>query len=188
MKQKDDLYEELNEHGPGLVPFKKHKDGFQPPPGYFDRLENDVFRQLDALGARRTPAAFAPAGARPSWWQFLQSLWQPRVALALGTIVVLAVAAWWYILPQPYGYTGIARTDISAEDAEAFLLNNQHDLDPELIAGVLPPDELPAISLDNPDATVPENNKATNPEIRLDPEDLENLLNEMSDEELKELL
>ncbi len=79
MKDRENLHDELEEQAPFLRPLKEAGDGLRVPDGYFDQLESEVYRQLDALGARPNPAAFPSGRRETSWWQALQRLWQPRL-------------------------------------------------------------------------------------------------------------
>lgn len=184
--KKDELHDELREHAPFLNELRQKDGGMRVPEGYFNNLEDEVFRQLDAIGARRQTAAFARTKAQRSWWQWAQWLWQPRMALAVAGVLALALAAWWYFGPSENAGPAIAETAISAEDAEAYLLSNPHEFEPEQIALVLPADELPPITLDhnagNRNPAAPKN------ELQLSPDDLDALLRDMTDEELEELL
>ena len=184
MKNEDRLHDELNEQAPFLNTLKQGQDGYQVPANYFDNLEAEVFRQLDAIGATRKPR---PATARPSFWQFMQQLWQPRVALSFAGLITIALAAWWYFAPsQTDASADLMAAQISVDDAEAYLMDNLMELEPEHIAMVLPEESLPAITLDLPSPQKEKNNPAI--ELQLSPDDLENLLQDMTDEELKDLM
>jgi len=185
MKEKDRLQEELNKHAPLLQPLRERADGLQVPPGYFDDLEAGVFRQLDAIGARRKPMT---PRARPGLWSRLQALFQPRIALAFAGVLALALAAWWYFGPQQSGGTLTAASDISAEDAEAYLLDNALELEPEQIALALPAEDLPPITIQAPENATSGDPATPVKELQLSPDDLNELLDDMSDDELKELL
>lgn len=186
MKKKDPLLDELNEQAPLLGSLKeKLPEPFQVPADYFANIETEVFRQLEAIGAQRKPA---PSPARPSLWQLLQSLWQPRIALAFAGVLAVALAGWWYF--QPTASTPLdpafAKVNITADDAEAYLMDNLMELEPEQIAQVMPADGLPTITI------TPEPNSTAQPhkaqDIELRQEDLDNLLRDMTDEELRDLL
>ncbi|MCC6460556.1 MAG: hypothetical protein IT260_08810 [Saprospiraceae bacterium] len=188
MKDKNALHDELNELSPLLKRFKEQNDGAQVPPGYFDQLEDDVFRQLDAIGARHKPPVFAAQQQQRSWWQRLQSWWQPRLAVAFAGVLVLALAGWWYVQPAANPQPGdLAGLELSAEDAEAYLLDNVLELEPAQLALALPSEEWPAIRLES-EPSSPQNTAPAVHEIQIHPDDLEDVLNDMSDEELKELL
>lgn len=183
MKNKDRLQDELSEQAPFLNSLEKGKNDYKVPDRYFDNLEAEVYRQIEAIGATRKPA---PPVQRPSFWQFMQSLWQPRTALAFAGFLALAMTAWWYFQTNstPADFTAAA---ITADDAEAYLLDNLMELEPEHIAMVLPEDNLPPITIEAP---VQKQSGAAPSieEIEIHPEDLEDLLLDMTDEELKELM
>jgi hypothetical protein len=179
MKKKDEVPDELSEHAPFLQTFKKADDGFRLPDGYFDSVEDSVFRQLEAIGATRHAPAPKP---RPSLWQVLQSLWQPRIALAFAGILTVALTAWWLFRPTTDGLQApLTNQMVSVEDAASYLLENPMELEPEDLAVVFPEEQLPAIMLENGTSN------STEDGIRLAPEDLELLLRDMTDEELNNL-
>lgn len=184
------MHDELGEHAPFLNDLRKKEDGLRVPEGYFDGLEADVFRQLDAIGARRKPAAFDKAKEARSWWQWLESLWHPRTALAVAGVLAVAIAGWWYFsadTTQNAGENLVAAT-ISAEDAEAYLIDNLLEFEPNQIAMILPEDELPPISLEPVTGTTPQDATSPKRDLQISTEDLEDLLRDMTDEELEELL
>lgn len=185
--KKEKLHDELNEHAPFLNELRQKEDGLRVPGEYFDALEDSVFRQLDAIGARRKPAAFAKTKQQRSWWQFSQYLWQPRLALAVAGLLVMVVVGWRYFIAPPAAPV-IADATISAEDAATYLLDNLQEFDLNQIAMILPEDEFPQISLDPGHGTTPEGAAAPKNEVQISPEDLEQLLRDMTDEELEELL
>ncbi len=186
MKKQDHLSDELGEQAPFLGSLKKSPDGFQVPPDYFSGLETEVFRQLEAIGAERKPAA---KPARPSIWQLLQSLWQPRLALAFAGMLAVGLTAWWYFRPAPdQAFAPAFASTLTADDAAAYLMDNLMELDPEQIVQVLPAESLPSITLNDSPNNDTNNQPKANPEIQLRPEDLDDLLRDMTDEELKDLL
>lgn len=177
MKSKQQLQDELNEHAPGLNAFRHKDSGMRVPEGYFDSLEASVFAQIEAIGATRRPVVTPKQ--RLSWWQFLQSLWQPKVALAFAGMLAVVFAAWWFwgksAADAPYAH-------ITPEDAENYLRENLMELEPEQLAVVLPAEQSPAIMLENADGT------PTEEPLHLSPEDLEHMLRDLSDEELDQLI
>lgn len=62
MKKEDRLQDELNEQAPLLNSLRGGGSGLQVPDGYFEELETSVFRQLDALGAKRKPLVSPQTG------------------------------------------------------------------------------------------------------------------------------
>lgn len=174
---KEKLHDELAEHAPTLQGFDPKPDALRVPPGYFDALEDSVFRQLEAVGAQRNRPA---PKATPSPWQVLQGLWQPRTALIAASVLALCAAAWWMFRPA----TTIAPVYpvITVEDIESYLLNNPMLLDVEQLAAMLPHEQLPSVVLD---PAQPETGEQA---IHLSPADLEDLLRDMSAEELNNLM
>jgi len=188
MKNKDRLHDELHHQAPFLNELKKGQDPYRVPADYFDKLEPAVYRQLEAIGATRKPAT--RTAGQTSFWQILQKLWRPRVALALAGVLAVVVAAWWYFAATPAGTPGeLAAAKITADDAEAYLLDNLMELDPGHIALVLPEESLPPITIDLAPGNNQQNARPASPEeLQLSPEDLDNLLRDMTDEELKDLM
>lgn len=99
LAMKDELRDEL-ENSPFLKKMKERpaeaNDGFQVPQNYFQHLPNEVMRKVKEL-------VVAPA-PQPSWQerigQFLQGLLQPKLALALASVIVLAVAGILFLKPK----------------------------------------------------------------------------------------
>lgn len=185
MKDKDRLHEELNEHAPFLNKLRENGSGMQAPERYFEELETEVYRQLEAIGAKRKPVQPLP---RPSLWQQLENLWQPRMALAFAGVAALTLAAWWYFQTPATSLSdqALAAELITPEDAASYLMANLGELEPQQIAMALPSEELPPIMLEHTDPGA-ESGQPTKP-LELRPEDLDDLLQDLTDEELKELM
>ena len=180
MKKKDNLHDELAEHAPRLRDFADQKDHLRVPPDYFESVEYNVFQQLAAIGAVRRPPVPKP---RPSLWQILQSLWQPRLALAMAGTLAVLLAAWWLFRPGEtvQGIT-LERSIVTAEDVEAYLLENPMVLELDQLVSVLPNDQLPAVLL------YPLPSEAAEQPVHLSPEDWESLLRDITSEELNNLI
>lgn len=173
---KEKLHDELAEHAPTLRGFDPKPDALRVPPGYFDTLEDSVFRQLEAVGAQRNRPAPQPA---PSLWQVLQGLWQPRTALIAASVLAIGAAAWWMF--RSATTRAPEYPVVTAEDIELYLLDNPMLLDVEQLAAALPHEQLPPVALD---PAQPETGEQT---IHLSPADLESLLRDMSESELNNL-
>ena len=176
MKKQDNLKDELREVSPFLHDLKQKDDGFRLPENYFEQMESDFFKNIDAIGARRMPQKTAPAG----WWAWLAQFWQPRLAWALAGILVLAVAGWWHF-GKPTAATDtqmaiVPTVDLTEEDAEAFVMANAHEFEPAQLAPENP-EELPHYLQESPYQ-----------DTDITPKEIEHLLEEMSDEELEELV
>lgn len=184
------LDDELENLSPRLRALRRQEDGFRHPADYFDRMEGEVFQQLDALGARRRPAAGTP---QPGFWSVLSRLWSPRLALACGTVLVLAVVAWWMLDPEPATTTArntpLAQEELTPEDAEAYVRENMLDFEPEQLAALAVLDEEVNPTNQPPAPKSGQGSKAApKSKDELSPEELELLLDDLSDEELEQLL
>ncbi|MBK6932014.1 MAG: hypothetical protein IPH12_14570 [Saprospirales bacterium] len=188
MKKQDRLHDELNEQAPFLNGLRKKSDGFRVPADYFSQLESEVFRQLEAIGAQRKPENNGTV--RGGWRLTLLQLWQPRLALAFAGALAVILVAWWYVRPQTQNAAApdIAASTVTADDAAAYLLDNWMELEPTQIAVAMPQDDLPAITLEEAGNQSPETKENQQSELEISTEDLENLLRDMSDEELKNLI
>lgn len=179
-KDKESLQNELRELSPWLHAQKNQADGFQTPTGYFEQLQEQVFEKLDADGGRRKPGSLSSSGRLRS---LFGGLYQARLGIAVAAALTLVLGAWWFFRPAPEA-AAVASVELSAEDAEAYLLENLLEFDAEQLAMQLPGDE--AV---DPEALPAEGqNPKTAPPNDAVPEELEQLLNDMSDEELEELL
>lgn len=188
-KDKKLLDEELENLSPRLRALRGQDDGFRLPPAYFEGLDNAIFQQIDALGARRAPT---PGIEKPGAGSLLAWLWRPRLALAFGTLLAAALTAWWLLRPQlppaPI-VVPIAQINLSLEEAEAYVQANLLDFEPEQLAALASLEKEPAETTEPPAAT-PGQSKKTAPKthVELSPEELEILLDDLSDEEIEQML
>lgn len=176
--KKVNLDEELREISPFLHDLKKRDgagNGFRVPEGYFANMEDEVFATLDAIGARRKTAPVPSFGQRLADW--LAGFWRPRLALAFAGMLAVALSAWWFLRPNPADAPAqFATVEISEEEAETFVLAHVGDFEPHQLAPDGPED------LPNPIKESLEKNNS------LRPEDVEHLLDDLTDAELEELL
>ena len=190
--KKESLHDELEGLSPWLRDMKRADDGFQMPPDYFERLEADVFSQIEAIGARKRAPAKPPAADKVSWLQRAQSwFWRPRIALSLGGFAAVALAAWYFMQsPSPEQATiasvetpveetpVLPATQISPEDAEQWMSENIMDFEPEQLALHMPEEAAAPTQTPTP---------SEKKDKKLPPETLDRLLQELSEEELKEM-
>ncbi|MEQ1746907.1 MAG: hypothetical protein ABMA02_15850 [Saprospiraceae bacterium] len=179
MKNKQALNDELDESAPFLKGFRGQADGYRVPEGYFESVEDSVYRQIEAIGATRRPPVRKPA---PSMWQVMQGLWHPRTAMALAAVFAVVFAAWWFLGPAATNKPDDLYAQISAEDAEAYLLTNLMELEPEQLAAALPVEQTSSVLLEHADE-----NTAEEP-INLTPGEIDHLLRDLSDDELDQLI
>ena len=178
--KKETLNDELRDLSPTLHAqlHKRSDDGLKVPEGYFDSLEDRVFQRLEQEGVLRSPA---PAPMR---------VWFSRrtLAAAAASAALLLAAGTWWMLHQPgeQTFATTEKTEISAEDVEAYVLQNIHDFEAEQLA-VLAPSDMPSTAHQNGNAQPGKRDTRTAPP-ELSEEELENILLEMSDEELENLL
>lgn len=182
MKQKESLDDELRGLSPLLRELKRGDDGAKVPPGYFDTFESDLFEKIEQRGIRRQTPMQA-TGGRVHRSVFMNV----RMWAAIAATLTLLLTAWWFFRP------GNAASDISSgqiarqlsdEEVENYVLENIQEFEAEQLA-VLPDNEqLPVTN--QPPSLKPNKRKAAVPEIA--PEDLDNVLKDMSDEELEQLL
>lgn len=101
--------------------------------------------------------------------------------------VSLIVAAWLLLRPAPVANYATAQTDMSAEDLHACLLDNAAELDMDQLAVLY--EEAEPVS--PPDASSPASHDSVpgNPsEKSLKTDDIQLLINDLSEEELEEIL
>ena len=186
MENTDD---ELRKISPFLRDLKARGDGFTAPPGYFDALENQVFDRLEQLEPRQPLTGWQTTlGGRLRHW-----LLQTRTLTALAAGLALIAAAVWFFKPkvvveQQSALAQVSMPELSEAEIESYVLENVREFDTEQLAA-LPPvvvvDHTPEIAPTNP---APHRTKRQQALDNLHPEDLENLLNDLSDEDLEKLL
>jgi hypothetical protein len=184
-KETNKIREELQSLSPVLTELHAQPGGQKIPEGYFDELEPAIFRKIEENGyAPALPESGGAASARKGF-RILRVL-HPAVAAAAA--LVLIGAAWWFFRMQPgqsalpENYEQLA-AHLSAEDAAAYIANNIHEFETatlENYAAVEP------TSLTDPAPEDPE--KSSQPLEELSDRQFELLLQDLSDEELKEIL
>lgn len=178
MNKHESLEEELKSLSPWLQEQSRKPAGMQTPPGYFENLESAVFDQIAAQNLQRPGLTVRKGG-------MLRNILRPRMWAAAAAVAAIAVACWWMMRPQtgavlPVDTYAEALTD---EDIEAYMLENITEFDAGQLASISDvefteqtPNPVPA----------PGNSAKTTDDIS--PEELENLLQQMSEEELESLL
>lgn len=180
MKNKENLDDELKGIAPFLQSLKKQDDGRKVPPGYFDQFEASLFQKIAETGATRPGTALKtqPKGLKATFTK-------PRLLMSVAAAITLLFSAFWFLKPQ----TAVEATqpiamELSADEVEDYLLDNITDFDSEQLVSLSDADPLSA-----PKTTIdPSGTKQHKPELDVKPEDMAPLLDEMSDEELEQLL
>lgn len=165
-----------NELPSWLRDLNKKGDGLEVPDGYFDNLERSILEKTAGIsrGSHGETTMVVVAGPTRRLWYRRAPVWAAAAAMA-GAIAM----AWW--LMRPAGTTN--PLDLSDEDLHAYILENAQEFELEQLASISPehlPEEpaktgAPAVE----DAPVQD---------EIHPEDLEHLLNDLSDEELEDIL
>ncbi len=179
MKEHDNIHEELQGLSERLSKLKAEKDPMSVPDGYFDRLEGAVFARLDAEGTR------VPVAAAPKGWKIWLSPARLSVAAAVATI---AVAAIWWLRPQPAPAIAAVDTaleaEFTAEMAETYIVEHIGDFEEEIDAELAEQLADAPIETNNDYSPTPIPKKKNK---KLD-RDLEQILDDLTEEELEELL
>ena len=103
--------------------------------------------------------------------------------MAVAAIFSIAIAAVWFFKPITMVDQPLASVELSTDDIETYLLENVQDFEVEQLATLPDEDEneyqLPAQKTPS---------TSTDPLEEFSPEDVEHLLNDMTEEELEEIL
>ena len=178
MDKHESIEKELQALSPWLQEQAQKQSGMQVPPGYFENLEASVFDKIDAQNLRRNHLNVRKGG-------LLQRFLRPKMWASAAAISAIAVACWWMLRPEP---AAILPADTYAEaltdeEIEAYVLDNITEFDSEQLASItgdVLPEHMPA-----PGPTSAPSGKTADD---ISPEELENLLQHMSEEELESLL
>jgi hypothetical protein len=169
--KKEHIDDELKNLSPWLHEQRGQGDGMQVPDNYFSQLEDTIFNRIDAEGHRKTPAA------APNQW----TVWTRRLT-AIAACFALVAATWWWMRPQSTDMASVpapATEELAMMDSDdAYIEENIMDFDPEMLAW-----EEETVSGNTTDQT-----QHPKPANNLKQENIDELLEELSDEELEDLL
>lgn len=162
---------------PWLPENRPADDGFKVPAGYFDTLEDRIFDRLNASGIRQeVPLKVLKKPAK--------RIRLPHFLIAAAAVITLLFGAVWFFSLTTTVNQSVASVELSDEDIEAYLLENVQDLELGQLA-LLP--EVQANEYQAPPVqTVP--SKKTESKYDITPEDVESILNDMTEQELEEIL
>ncbi len=208
MKNLDD---ELRDLSPLLRDLKRKGDGLRLPEGYFDHLEAQVFERLDTLGDRqpwipteqpiqqpynllgrfltRQPWVMTNPTVHRAVRAYIRP-W-PRALPALAAGLALVAAAVWFFRPVAHQAPLLAQVtmpDLSEDDIETYVLENVHDFDAEQLATLTPVAIDDAATEEAVPPKTPPRSKRQQALDDLRPEDLDDLLDGLNDEDLEKLL
>ncbi len=166
--------ENFEDLSPFLKDLKRKGEDQRVPAHYFDGLEDAVFAQIKNKGLDRqtvTPAMKASQGGRFN-----------RIWLVAAAVVLLVSAVWFLRFSNnSQSLAPYAQIELTEEEVETYLLDHVHDFELEALS---------AIGADLEDLDMP-NKKSGNNHRKSDdltPEDIESVIDQMSDEELEDLL
>lgn len=164
-----------------LKDMKEKGDGFKVPEGYFEDLEDAVFARLEAGGDLGRPSM--KIIKRPGL--FASSVRIRTFSALAAALAIILAAVWFFQDSSPVDSTlPLASTELTEEDIESYVLENVHEFDPAQLAALTPEERPGAVEEMTPDV-----NKADLPASEeIHPDDLDQILDEMTDEELEEIL
>ncbi|MBX2875046.1 MAG: hypothetical protein KTR30_23180 [Saprospiraceae bacterium] len=169
MSEREDILNELKDIAPELAKFKEEQSGtgFEVPPRYFNDLKQVLMQEIEA------EVGHSKGKGQANWWQGvvagLQSLLQPRPALAFATIALLIAAGLWFSQSQDSLQQVGTDMALNDEDVEAYVMANIEEFDTDILI-----DMYAETFQEESEDPVTEDN-------------LEEILQEMDDEDFEEL-
>lgn len=128
----DDLHnikEELNEFAPELSRMDK-REGFQVPPRYFDRLGDEVIRQMKATNTVKEEEKQSIFSLISN---FLQGLLQPRLAIGLATIALVFIGFRQFFPGPTSSAEAITFESLADEEFNSYLAEHLYEFEDELL-------------------------------------------------------
>ncbi|MDO8366614.1 MAG: hypothetical protein Q7T20_07460 [Saprospiraceae bacterium] len=179
--KKENLDDELKAISPFLKEMKGKGDSFKVPEGYFEDLEDAVFARLESSGGLRRPKI--KAAKRPG---LFAAFIRPPAAMAYAAAMALILAAVWFIRQDVASVQEVPHfsTELTEDDLESYVLENLHEFDPEQLAALTP--EVTSKPIERASSGKMKKNSSASDEIH--PDDLDKILDEMTDEELEQIL
>lgn len=171
--------DELREISPFLLEQRQpSKDAFKIPDNYFQQLDAAVFDRLSQTEGRQSD--------QPQATGWSVRIFRTRTIMAIAAAVAVLIAAFQVLKPtvspvqQQLPLASYEIPDLSGEDIEAWVLQNATEFETDQLATIAAVETEPDVQHLNPNRS--------DKHLDIQPEDVESLLNEMSDEELEELL
>ncbi|MFN0173696.1 MAG: hypothetical protein ACKVU0_03520 [Saprospiraceae bacterium] len=179
--KKQYLDEELKTISPLLKELKEKGDGFKVPEGYFEDLEHTILARIESSGVAGRPAR--KVNKRPGLFTIFI---RPQAAMAYAAALALILAAVWFIRQDasPIQDEPFVTTELTVDDIESYVLENLHEFEPEQLASMT--QEETSEGADKPAGKNQKKNSSASDEIH--PDDLDKILDEMTDEELEQIL
>ena len=174
MEKNEHIDKELEELSPLLRSLKKQRSGFKVPADYFDQLPDVVMDRInEEEQATSTETAPIVSSFLDRLFEQLQILLQPRYALAFASVAVLLIAGI-YFFNAPQNTQVDVLAEISAEELEDYVMSNVEEFEMEVLL-----EEMEESELD-----IPSSEDAIPPMDDL----LDDIIEDLSDEELEELM
>ena len=129
---KEEIKEELQEIAPFLANLKK-EDPFKTPKFYFERLEDSILEKVQPEKIKMPVASKQVHSSLISQFgHWVSTLLQPRWAMALALITILAAGSW-FLKKQQNTETTQTLSEITTEDIHQYVNANIDDFDEELL-------------------------------------------------------
>lgn len=176
---KESIDDELLQTSPWLMKQRQEGDGMQMPEGYFDGLESRLMERIASEGHKRNlPMTVVKKPAR----RISRMQW----TMAIAATLALVLTAVWFFKPGPEPVApATASVDLTDEEIEAYMLENVQDFDSEELA-MIAPEEITHES--TPETLKNSKVKTKESHEEITPEDIDHILNDMTEEELEEIL
>ena len=177
-RNKEEVKEELKDLSPFLYQIKGKGSAFKVPEGYFSQLQDQILDQVKAMpeASPKTNRAWKANIFIPGFFDQLNALLQPRMALTLASVIVIMVAAWFLVRSGEGPVSGEPSfASLSVEEIQNYIDANLDDFDEEIIKEV---------AQDNNNLNIIPNNTFNTEELdqyldqvidQLDPKELEEL-------------
>ena len=131
MDQEKDIKKELEEISPFLAGLDKKQD-FKVPVNYFENLQDEIWEKV-----RPQQVVVQEKQVSPTWLEqveaFIASLFQPRMALAMASVLVLLTAGWFFLQDTEGTSLPLAEENPLFEEASDYLAQHLDDFDAELL-------------------------------------------------------
>ena len=166
------INQELEELSPLLRQLREQGDGLETPHDYFDSFEDNLKLRMAKQGVRRHALQQVHIPVQRRMW--------PGVLAAAASLALILGAVWYF-------NTGsdpreLVAMELSPEEITAYMMENAADFEPEQLAAL---EEVPA---ENNQPVTPDKTTTTPENEAVPPGGLEEIIDEMTDEELAELL
>lgn len=135
-KKQQEVKEELKALSPFLHQIKDKDNAFKVPEGYFSQFQAQMLDQMKAM-PEASPKVNRKWRTNISIQHFIDQLavlLQPRMALALASVLVIVVAAWFIVRSGENPVTAEPSfATLSVEEIQKYIDANLDDFDEEMV-------------------------------------------------------